>query len=160
MLPLDSPAWNHFHTQTGRAGNVPGLIRRWQAAIGRAEEEDCWDDLWSEFLYEFEITDLAYAVIPHIAVALDRVAPEHWIDYLWVIDHVQIARLKPDAPSLPPELADSYQAALKQAARIASQALSLNLSKHDFKSVVAAICSLHGHSSLAEVLGRLPPSRT
>jgi hypothetical protein len=155
MLPLDHPSWNDLKTQVGKASDVPELIRRWQGAIGQPSEEDCWDDLWSQILYELEITDAAFAVIPYVAQELDRVEPHRWLDYLWVFEHVEIARLKADAPAPPPALVNSYGAAVKRAQRIAIQALSLDLPKGDFLSVVCALCSLQGHPVLGDLIGRL-----
>jgi hypothetical protein len=155
MLPLDSPTWSDLNTQFGKASEAPELIRRWQGSIGQPEEEDSWDDLWSQFLYELEITDAAFAVVPYVAQELERVAPQRWLDYLWVFEHVEIARLKADAPPLPPALGSSYQVALKQVQSIATKALSLDLSKDDFLAVVCAVCSLHGHPALGGLIGRL-----
>jgi hypothetical protein len=155
MLPLDSPFWDELNTQFGKARELPAQILRWQRAIGQPEEESCWDDLWSQFLYELQITDAAFAVVPYVAGELERVAPDRWLDYLWVLEHVEIARLKADAPGLPPALANAYQAAIKQAQRMATQALSLDLSKADFRSVVSALCSLHGHPVFGDLIGRL-----
>ena len=155
MLPLDSSRWTAFSTFFDSPEQMPQRLTSWRDAIGGPDEASQWADLQEQFLHQFTITDAAYAVLPYLVEELARLTPEKAFEYLVSVALVEAARQQPEAPALPPDLADAYHAAIVRARRLAMESLSLDWSKAEFRYLLSALSSLHGHGVMGELLFHL-----
>jgi len=152
MLPLDSPSWSGFKTYFGQPSELPHRIRRCQQSIGTGEEETTWNALWGEFLHQGTITDAAFAVVPYVIQELGRIAPERWLTYFVELGLIEADRQRDTSPRVPADLSESYQNAVRHGRLIAVRALELELPRVEFRYLISALCSLHGHGGLGGIL--------
>ncbi|HKB00836.1 MAG TPA: hypothetical protein VKD90_01395 [Gemmataceae bacterium] len=166
MLPLESERWQSLRTFFGESKDLPDRIRRWLKVAGRPEADPRWRDFAEQYLHQTTITDAAYAVVPYLASALDRFPPPARLAYVINIACVESAVQKEYAPQLPDDLAGDYRSAVEHTRGAAAELLPAPWSKPEFVGLVAALCCLHGHDQLGDILfdpygavGRCPECR-
>jgi hypothetical protein len=160
MLPLNSHRWRTLETFCHAPG-VPGgveardLLKRWRDAIGTSDAKRLYHQLRDYFTQQYSIKDAAYAVIPYIVKELERLPPTERIRCLIDLGVTELATVNPYQPGLPDDLEDDYLAAIEKAKRIAERCLTLELSKEEFRYLIAVICILRGHEGLGDLLVHL-----
>jgi hypothetical protein len=157
MLPLNSRRWRTLESFCHAPG-VPGgvevrdVLKRWRDAIGTSDAKRLYRQLRDYFTQQYSIMEVAYAVIPHVVKDLERLPPSDRITCLIDIGVTHLASVKPHQPGLPDDLEDDYLAAIEKATRIAERCLALELSKEEFRYLIAVICILRGHDGLGDLL--------
>lgn len=101
-LPLTSRRWHtlkaHFDNAAKDGDEVPAvtkLLARWARSLGTYAEEYEHDPLRESYLHQGTILDLAYAVVPHLVVQLERLDPDRRAEVLDDIALVDAVRLTP-----------------------------------------------------------------
>jgi len=87
-LRLDSSRWGSLRAHFDNAGedrglpSVPSLIARWNRTVGSYAEEYAYQDLFESYLHQRTVLDVAYAVVPHLAVRLSELDPDRRLSVL------------------------------------------------------------------------------
>jgi hypothetical protein len=155
MLSLDDKRWRSLKTFSHSGRELPTLIRRWQSAVASPDAEEVWGELRDLFLQQMTITNAAYAVLPHMVAGLARVPAGRRLDYVVDLGVSEAARSSPGSPAVPAGLAESYTAAIAAARPLALGLLGHRMSRANYRWLVGAVCSLHGHARMADVLFNL-----
>jgi hypothetical protein len=155
MLPLDSPRWHKLKTFTPEPARLPGLVDQWRQANVPKKATALWRELVDFFLHQFSITDAAYAVLPYVAAELQRMPPRQQFDYIVDASLVEAARLLPQAPKMPKDLAASYEVGVRQVRDVACSCLTAGLPKPQFLYLLCSLSNLSGHPQLGQVLFKL-----
>jgi len=156
-LPLTSKRWQTLKAHFGNAGHdgdevpaVPKLLRRWVRTVGTYEEEYAHDPLRESYLHQGTILDVAYAVVPHLVLQLERLDDDRCsevLDDLALVDAIRrtprrrveamVKRLSTMSgelrdlfmqstrdrhPELPEDLAEAYLPAIAHAKQLAGKA--------------------------------------
>lgn len=155
MMSLGDKRWRSLRTfaQSGRV--LPGLLRRWQSALGSPTAEEVWDEVRDLFLQQMTISNAAYAVLPHMVAGLDRVPVGRRLDYLVDLGASEAARHSPGSPAFPAGLAEPYTAAIEAARPFALGLLGRRMSRANYRWLIGVVCSIHGHPGLADLLFNL-----
>jgi hypothetical protein len=160
MLPLNSRRWRTLEAFCHAPG-VPGgveardKLKRWCNAVGTSDSKHLYRQLRDYFTQQYSIKNVAYAVIPHLVKELGRLPPSERITCLIDIGITELATVNPHQPGLPDDLEDDYLAAVEKARRVAERCLALELSKEEFRYLIAVICILRGHEGLGGLLVHL-----
>jgi hypothetical protein len=116
MLTLEDPRW------TGLRGGyrVPYDPRPALAALEASNPPAAaWKELWNELHHQGDVDEASYAAVPHLVQIHTRRGVADWNTYALVATIDDARRLTQRAnPSLPPWLAESYAAALRELAAI------------------------------------------
>ena len=156
-LPLTSKRWQTLKAHFGNAGHdgdevpaVPKLLRRWVRTVGTYEEEYAHDPLRESYLHQGTILDVAYAVVPHLVLQLERLDDDRCSEVLDDLELVEAIRRTPRRrveamvkrlstmsgelrdlfmqstrdrhPELPEDLAEAYLPAIAHAKQLAGKA--------------------------------------
>src|SRR5207249_3330347 len=130
--------------QDGDLPSVPSLLARWHKAVGAYREEYEYEDLFESYLHQRTILDVAYVVVSHLASRHTELDPDRRLEVLEDIANVDRVHMKPRTevkaivvsvgalnldpetiaimvqntrdqnPTLPPDLAHAYLAAIDQ----------------------------------------------
>jgi hypothetical protein len=155
MLPLDSPRWVTLSTFFGSPRELPDYLQRWQNGLGTPEEQDVYRRFQDYFLHQATITDVAYAVAPYLALALDEKRTTRAFDYVLDLGLIEANRLTPPSPPVPEDLQESYSWAVSRARVHAADLLGVEWPKTEFQYLLSTIAWLHGHSGLGWALWHL-----
>jgi hypothetical protein len=135
---------------------LPSRIKQWSESITGDKDERTYPELCDQFLCQGTITDAAYAVIPYIVQELRRINTDEKLSYLVTVAAVEQARVSDDdAPELPADLKEAYEAAIKTTRGFAVECLKQDWPKIEFRFLMSVIASVHGHGGLGEILFNL-----
>lgn len=156
-LPLTSKRWQTLKAHFGNAGRdgdevpaVTKLIPRWVRTVGTYAEEYTHDLLRESYLHQGTILDVAYAVVPHLVLQLERLDDDRRaevLDDLALVDAIRrtprrrveamvkqfstmsgelrdlfIQSTRDRHPELPADLAVAYLPAIARAKQLAGKA--------------------------------------
>jgi hypothetical protein len=172
MLDLQSARWSQLKSHFGDSPRIPQLIGAWKAAIGTAQEESLYSELFEHYLHQLTILSCAYAVVPHVVAELPRVSKARRLEYLCDVAQVEMSRLPrpevdamvedlrrseeiPDElrdhfveaardrhPELPDDLAQAYLSALAEAKSLAIALLQEPWRPEDFARLLGVLTGL------------------
>ena len=114
------------------------------------DERAAWDELWEELHHQGDVGLASYAAVPHLVrVHQERGVPD-WNTYALVAT-IELARDANRNPRLPKWLADGYDKALSQLAKIGSTELFESNNPELVRSVLGILAIVKG----ARVYGRV-----
>jgi hypothetical protein len=152
MLALDDPRWQELASTYGDGR----AVARWLARARAGEPLDDWyDPLFQELLHQYTLSEAAYAAIPHL-VDIARQRPET-AKYLVVLAGQCYAHAgEADAPEIPPDLEDGWQAALRAAVPVLLEVLrEPGLGEGDVRYLLSSLAALKGYAALATAIEAL-----
>jgi hypothetical protein len=152
MLSLDSPRWSAFKTYFGSASEIPERISRWQQSIGSNTEGDEWRELADFVLHQGTIVEAAIVIVPHIVPHIHRIPARGRLDYIIRIGMIHSAWHGSRRPQAVEEFVQDYERAIRDLQPLALACLTEQWDRVEFRFLVAACCSLCGHTGLGDVL--------
>lgn len=159
MIPLNSQRWNELRHAYGDATDIPQLLVQLRSlpANDRPEAEPYFS-LWSALCHQGDVYTASYAAVPHMMAAV-RDAPERapWTLFLMVAS-IEISRTSGRGPSIPDDLAEAYNSALREVPLLVGRAGGGIWDHWYCGAALAAIAAAKGFPSLAEALLELDPS--
>jgi hypothetical protein len=114
MLSLDSPRWAELEQGYGTAEDVPRLLDALATLDDPGARAEVWFALWRMLCRPDAVFDAAYAAAPHLLdVAADFALPER-VEAIHFVSRIEVMRLTPGAPSIPPDLVAAYAEAVEE----------------------------------------------
>lgn len=114
MLDLDSAKWSEYAHAHGAASDVPDMIRRLASAesLPQSWKQQPWFDLWDSLLHQGDVSDPAFAVVPHIVALAEQRDAEERIAFFEFAGWAAAGRNEP----IPEELQGDFEDACATAA--------------------------------------------
>ena len=150
MLDFADQRWRSLET-TYDCDDVVALVRKWHASIGFDQELPQYQLLSNQFMHQCTITDLAFAMVPHLVATCEANTTSFTLLYLTDVGVTEANRLSPGsrAPDLPAFLADAYSEAIIRAQPLAEAAIDSAPECRESWELRAIKPALFGNAELA-----------
>ena len=152
MLDLDSPLWHELECAGGTAEKLPALLRDLRSSGAQAQSlsEEPWRSLWQLLLKQYEVFMGTYAAVPHLVAAAIAQPHGQRMSHINLAAVLVIMQQRPHAPAIPHELAQAYQAAVKQLEAVLVTDLQLREWQEDeYQLLLAGIAAVRHQPKLA-----------
>jgi hypothetical protein len=147
MLSLDSPRWNELQSRGGTGALTARLLKR-----VRAGDLAALTELYEQCCHQTSPGEVAFAAIPHL-IDIARGLPElNRIAPLVIAGTVKAGcDARPsEAPAIPSDLRADYEAAAREALRMAATSLNTTgLERGQVVSLLGVVAAYQGHCDLA-----------
>lgn len=115
MLAFDDPRWTKLEGGYRVACDPRPALQRLERS---AEVARAWEKLWQDLYHQGDVGVASYAAVPHVVRVHDLRDVADWNTFA-LIGSIELARSKRGNPDVPPWLADGYERAWRDAARLA-----------------------------------------
>lgn len=159
MLPLDDARWRELSQAFGSAEDVPRLLAHLELVDDRARRE-LWLGLWGTLWRADTVFTASYAAVPHlVAWAAGRGAAEA-ARALHLVAGIEIGRLQPGAPPVPPDLARAYHAAVAAVPGVVAGRIDEPWDPDTAQVLTGALAVAKGHPDFGGAALQLEPRVT
>ena len=144
-LSLDSIRWAQLTHAYGSAADTPKMLQQLYES-----PDDMWSDLYGSVVHQGDVSEAAYAVLPHVVAAARTVPVEDRLMYLCFAASVLNGRERQVCPS---DLMTEYDNSVEAVRGMAMEALnSVKFQDEDLPYVFEAISASSGLPILARIL--------
>ena len=146
VLSLDSNRWRQLTHAYGPAADTPVPLQK----LYDSPNGDIWSDLFGTVLHQGDVTEAAYAAIPHVLAASNSVPLAERVEYL-VFAAAAVDGL--DKKQCPDDLKADFDAAIKSAREMAMEVLehaTLNDLEHPY--LYETLAAVNGLPTLARIV--------
>ena len=145
-LSLDSILWAKLTHAYGSAADTPKLLRR----LYESPNDDVWSDLCGSVVHQGDVSEAAYAALPHVFAAARTVPAEDRIMYLAFAASVLDGRERKVCPD---DLRTEYEDAIEAVRSMAIESLNAAMvPKADLPYLFEAIAASNSLPILARIL--------